>query len=192
MGGTADRGPRRRARPAAAVAHRARGRHRQLGHHQEDPRGQPPSRARQTGRDQPPATSRSPTPPSPFDNRQAKLKASLNGYDQSLSRRLQPGPRRHPDQGRRRHGERHLRRHPLPQPRHARPHRRRAGRPGQQGLHPQGHRAPPQRPPARRLRLGAAPPGRTWASTSRSTRPAPSSGASCRWCRRSTPTTSTR
>ena len=33
-----------------------------------------------------------------FDNRQAKLKATLNGYNQSLSRRLQPEPGRRPDQ----------------------------------------------------------------------------------------------
>ncbi len=37
VGGEADRRPRRRARPAAAVTDRARGRQRQLGHHQEDP-----------------------------------------------------------------------------------------------------------------------------------------------------------
>ena len=85
-----------------------------------------------------------------------------------------------------------LRRHPLPQPGAARPHRRRRGRPGQQVLHPQEHRAPPQRPQARRLRLrqvgrqAARPRPRLQA------RPAPTSGASCRWCRRSTPTTSTR
>ena len=127
-----------------------------------------------------------------FDNRQAKLKATLSGFDQSLSRRLQPESRRHQDQGRRGHGERHLRRHPLPQPRAARPHRRRAGGPGEEVVHPEGHGAPAQRPQARRVRLGEYRAARTWASTWRSTRPARSSGASCPSSPPSTPTTSTR
>ena len=96
-------------------------------------------------------------------------------------------------EGRRRHRERHLRRHPLPQPGAGSALTADvAGRPGQEGLHPQGHRAPAQRPQARRLRLGEHGREEHRASTSPSTRRAPTSGASSRWCRRSTPTTSTR
>ena len=50
-----DRRPRRRARPAAALAHRARGRHRQLGHHQEDRRGRAAEAGLEADGDQPPA-----------------------------------------------------------------------------------------------------------------------------------------
>ena len=107
-------------------------------------------------------------------------------------RGFQPGPRRHPDPSRLGHGEPHLRGHPLPEPGEARPHRRRAGGPGEEVLHPQGHRAPAQRSAARRLGLGQHGRRRTSASTWRSTRPARSSGTSSRWCRRSTPTISSR
>ena len=51
----ADRRPRRRARPAAAPADRARGRHRQLGHHEEDRRDGAAGRSREADGDQPPA-----------------------------------------------------------------------------------------------------------------------------------------
>ncbi len=53
-------------------------------------------------------------------------------------------------------------------------------------------RDPAQRPAAPPLGLGQARPATTSASTSRSRRPAPTSGTSCRWCRRSTPMTSSR
>ena len=96
-----------------------------------------------------------------FDNRQAKLKALVDGYDQSLSGDFSQdlvAIKTRADADTR---ERHLRRHPLSQPGQARPHRRRAGRPGEEVLHPQGDRAPAQRSHARRLRLGERPPART-------------------------------
>ena len=174
-GRAADRGPRRRARPAAALAHRARGRHRQLGHHQEDARGGAPGQAAK-----PMAISLRRFEISDaaiaFDNRQAKLKASVSGLRPVAFGRLQPEPRRRQDQGRRRHGERHLRRHSLSQPGEARPHRRRAGRPGQEVLH--ASRTPSSVSTiSRSASSGSASTGREepWRSTSRSTRPAPSS-----------------
>ncbi len=87
----ADRGPRRRARPAAAPPDRARGRHRQLGHHQEDPGGAEPAAAPSRWRSAS-AGSRSATPPSTYDDRQ--------GEAQGLARRLQPVPHRRLQPGR--------------------------------------------------------------------------------------------
>ena len=95
MGGQADRRARRRARPAAAALITL-----EDGTANWDITKKTPETAQPQAASKPMAISLKRFEINDaavaLDNRQAKLKASVLGYDQSLTRRLQPGSRRRP------------------------------------------------------------------------------------------------
>ena len=184
-----DRGPRRRARSASALADRAGGRHGKLGYHERVARRADASRQ---GHGPESAPLRDQGRRHRLRQSPSQAQGDAQGPRPVPQRRLQPEPGRRPDSAQRRHRQRELRRDPLSQPGQARPHRRRRG--------PTSPRKPtPSRTPssASTTSSSASPvrPNRSASSsvsTSRSRRRAPTSAASCRWCRRCTPATSTR